>query len=61
MLAERCVLNEIALILLRNRHEHSYDVADEMAAGLRNTVQEQGLRQGFLIETPVVMVELVWL
>ena len=43
VLLQEVMLDEFRLVLALDWHEHSNDVAEQMAAALRHAVQEQGL------------------
>src|SRR3546814_2221430 len=57
MLLQIGPLDEIAAILLVDRHEHVDDVAQQVAAAFRNAVQEHRLAQRRLREAAVLLIE----
>src|SRR3546814_8758700 len=57
MLLQIGPLDEIAAILLVDRHEHADDVAQQVAAAFRNAVQEHRLAQRRLRAAAVLLIE----
>src|SRR3546814_16580732 len=57
MLLQIGPLDEIAAILLVDRHEHADDVAQQEAAAFRHAVQEHRLAQRRLREAAVLLIE----
>jgi hypothetical protein len=61
MFNQELVLDELRSILLLHRHKHPNDVAEQVAAGLRNTVQKERVLELVLGELAILIVQRVWL